>query len=129
MGTVLSWPAVGTIRTVLMIIKLWKHFFDKIGILKSTALPSLRKDPEFLGNLTIDQESWIGSIVSLGAVAAGPVGGLLIEILGRKRAMLWLSIPFFLGWILIHFASSVGVILVGRFITGKLFALDKVNYT
>ncbi|OXA56451.1 Facilitated trehalose transporter Tret1-2 [Folsomia candida] len=92
LGTVLSWPAV--------------------------ALPNLRVDPDFTGNLTTSQESWIGSIVSLGAVAAGPVGGVGIELFGRRKAMLVCSVPFFMGWMLIHFASSVSHILVGRFVTG-----------
>jgi MFS family permease len=81
-------------------------------------LPSLRIDPEFNGSLTLSDESWIGSIVALGAAAAGPVGGLGIEWLGRRGAMLVLAIPFSAAWLLIGFAGSTEVILGGRFLTG-----------
>jgi MFS family permease len=66
----------------------------------------------------------------LGAVAAGPVGGLAIEAVGRKGAMLLLALPFFLGWLLIHFATTVTTILIGRFITGNFIQLPFIflNY-
>ncbi|OXA46822.1 Facilitated trehalose transporter Tret1 [Folsomia candida] len=92
LGTVLSWSAV--------------------------ALPDLRKDPRFTATLTPTVETWIGSIITLGAVAAGPASGFGIETLGRRKSMLLLTGPFLLGWLLIYFAYNVNMILAGRFVTG-----------
>jgi sugar porter (SP) family MFS transporter len=46
------------------------------------------------------------------------LGGFLVEALGRKWAMIVLAPPMIAGWLVIAFAPSPAVVLVGRFITG-----------
>lgn len=85
----------------------------------SPALPSIRADTSsFPEPLTEDIESWIGSLVTLGACIGGPLAGFLVEWIGRRNCMLILTFPFLLGWIGITLAQSVYWILVGRLVTG-----------
>lgn len=65
-----------------------------------------------------DQFSWIGSLVNLGAAVICVPIGILSDVIGRKTAMLLLTIPFTIGWLLIIFADSVFMFYLGRFITG-----------
>ncbi|KAK4877064.1 hypothetical protein RN001_009570 [Aquatica leii] len=65
-----------------------------------------------------DHLGWIGSFATLGAMVMCFPIGIMCEKLGRKLAMLILTVPFMVGWLLIIFANSVGMIYAGRFITG-----------
>ncbi|XP_039755973.1 facilitated trehalose transporter Tret1 isoform X2 [Pararge aegeria] len=64
------------------------------------------------------QGDWISSLINLGAAAVCFPIGLVMDAIGRKKTMLLLVIPFTLGWLLITFATSVGMLMAGRFITG-----------
>ncbi|CAL8087068.1 unnamed protein product [Orchesella dallaii] len=88
----------------------------------SPAMPDLK---ERIYNGTVDiepfseeTESWIGSIINLGALASAIVVGILVDIIGRKLTMLLLSAPFVLGWLLLAFAKNSAMIIIGRVITG-----------
>lgn len=86
----------------------------------SPAIPDIKEDRgSNIGTLTSEQESWVGSILPLGALVSGPITGLLIDKIGRKTSMLILSAPFVLGWLLIAFAQNLAMLLAGRFLTGK----------
>ncbi|XP_031348940.1 facilitated trehalose transporter Tret1-like isoform X2 [Photinus pyralis] len=65
-----------------------------------------------------DNLGWIGSFATLGAMCMCFPIGILCDLIGRKVAMLILTVPFVIGWLLIIFANSVGMIYAGRFITG-----------
>ena len=58
------------------------------------------------------------SLVTIGAMLGGPIGGYLIEALGRKGAIMGASVPFLVGWMLIAFANRVSMLYIGRFATG-----------
>ncbi|KAF5278492.1 hypothetical protein FQA39_LY05981 [Lamprigera yunnana] len=75
--------------------------------------------------ITADEESWIGSLMALGA-AVGPIGaGFSAEKLGRKKTLLLLSgIPFVISYLMLAFAKTVVLYYVARFIAG--FALGGV---
>lgn len=64
------------------------------------------------------QGDWIASIINLGAAAVCFPIGLIMDAIGRKKTMLYLVIPFTLGWLLITFGTNVGMLIAGRFITG-----------
>lgn len=68
--------------------------------------------------VTKSQGDWIASIINLGAAFICFPIGMVMDIIGRKNTMLLLVIPFTLGWLLITFGTSVGMLIAGRFITG-----------
>lgn len=71
-------------------------------------------------NMTIStgEFSWISSITNLGSAAICIPIGVLLDIVGRKRSMLLLVIPYTIGWALVIWANSVVMFCVGRFLLG-----------
>lgn len=69
-------------------------FGSGIGWL-SMALPLLQSDqtPLDSGPLTVDDVSWIGAIISCGALIANIATGYLVTVIGSKNSILLLGIP------------------------------------
>ncbi|XP_011314370.1 facilitated trehalose transporter Tret1 isoform X2 [Fopius arisanus] len=85
-------------------------------------------------NMTISKEdfSWIGSIFNLGAATICVPIGILTDIIGRKKSMLILVLPFTIGWCLIIWADSVAMFEAGRYIlgvSGGAFCVTAPMYT
>ncbi|XP_035444808.1 facilitated trehalose transporter Tret1 isoform X1 [Spodoptera frugiperda] len=68
--------------------------------------------------VTKGQGDWISSVINLGAAFICFPIGLVMDAIGRKKTMLLLVLPFTLGWLLITFGTSVGMLIAGRLITG-----------
>lgn len=51
--------------------------------------------------------------------------GMMMEKLGRKKTITFLSIPFVVGWLIIGFAVNFTMILVGRLVTGLAFGMAR----
>ncbi|XP_059490974.1 uncharacterized protein LOC132205733 [Neocloeon triangulifer] len=62
--------------------------------------------------------SWVSSVVSLGAALSCMPAGFLVDWIGRKYTMLFMSIPFVIGWAFIIWPAAVGMLIAGRLITG-----------
>ncbi|XP_045107890.1 facilitated trehalose transporter Tret1-2 homolog [Portunus trituberculatus] len=69
-------------------------------------------------HLDKSQNSLFSSIMNVGALVGGPVGGLCLNKLGRRRTMLASIMPFISGWLMITFAQNYAMLLVGRVLTG-----------
>ncbi|KAG5895548.1 hypothetical protein JTB14_010692 [Gonioctena quinquepunctata] len=65
-----------------------------------------------------DESSWLSSMPLLGAAICPFLFGYLADKIGRKPTLLFLGIPFFLGYCLLAFGKNVEILYVGRFITG-----------
>ena len=48
----------------------------------------------------------------------GPLGGWLIDLCGRKIALMITAVPFSGGWLMIGFGTHVGLLHAGRFFSG-----------
>ncbi|XP_063389230.1 facilitated trehalose transporter Tret1 [Cydia fagiglandana] len=68
--------------------------------------------------ITSNEEAWIGSILTLGAILGPFIGGPLAARIGRKWSLIASSIPLFAGWILIAAATAVAFLYAGRFMWG-----------
>lgn len=69
-------------------------------------------------SLTNDEIGWIGSFVTLGGMVICIPAGFLCDLIGRKKTLLLLIVPFTIGWLLILFAKNVLMLYFGRLITG-----------
>ncbi|RZB39696.1 Sugar tr and/or MFS 1 domain containing protein, partial [Asbolus verrucosus] len=71
-------------------------------------------------NISVDnnQMGWIGSFVTLGGMTMCIPTGFLCDLIGRKKTLLLLIVPFAVGWSLILFARSIIMLYLGRLITG-----------
>ena len=66
--------------------------------------------------MTTTEESWISSLAPLSALVGVLPAGYVANLIGRKRLLLLLTIPYLLGWFLIIVAAKT----VSRF---KIFVL------
>lgn len=73
-----------------------------------------------LPDMILDDEtsSWLGSILFLFHPVGAIISGYFLEIIGRKKLMMIVCLPFFAGWILLYYAKSVNMILMATIIMG-----------
>ncbi|KAH9633267.1 hypothetical protein HF086_000866 [Spodoptera exigua] len=72
-----------------------------------------------VGNpITKEEEAWIGSLLTVGAIFGPFLGGFAASKIGRKWGLLSTAIPLFVGWILIAATNNVGMIYGGRIFWG-----------
>ncbi|XP_052126987.1 facilitated trehalose transporter Tret1-2 homolog [Frankliniella occidentalis] len=89
----------------------------------SPALPLLAQADSPI-HLTENEASWVGSVMPLGAVLGAPPAGYLAQRLGRKTAVLSLSVHFLLSWALVLTTHSALGLYAARLLAG--FALGGV---
>ncbi|KAI5964802.1 ITR1 [Candida pseudojiufengensis] len=68
--------------------------------------------------LTNGEKEFITSATSLGALIGAVVGGISVNILGRKKVLLGSNVIFVVGTIIQLVAKTVWTMIVGRFILG-----------
>jgi SP family facilitated glucose transporter-like MFS transporter 8 len=70
--------------------------------------------------------SWFGSLVALGAAFGCPIGSRFTEKWGRKTTLIICSILITCGWLLVVYAPTLWLLLMGRFITGVSVGMTSV---
>eukprot|EP01135_Chromosphaera_perkinsii_P008907 Nk52_evm17s1524 gene=Nk52_evmTU17s1524 len=93
-----------------------------IGVI-SGAMLQLKKD--FL--LTEWQETWVVSIMLVGACLGSLMGGYCVDVLGRKGTIIATSFNFVAGSVMLGCANNLTVILVGRFVVGLSVSLSALS--
>ncbi|XP_045135637.1 solute carrier family 2, facilitated glucose transporter member 8-like [Portunus trituberculatus] len=80
-----------------------------------------RKNTTIYGNsitLSDTQMDLIGSILPAGSFFGTLAGGYVVARIGRRRSMLWLTVPSILAWVILALSYSLIMILIGRFVNG-----------
>lgn len=80
----------------------------------SPALPDIRRKMPFNNS----QGDWFGSLVTIGALFGGLAGGQLVNRIGRKDTILFSSLGFVFGFLLIEMVPIPAVMFMGRALTG-----------
>jgi len=83
----------------------------------ASALPSIRASL----NLTLEQQSWVGSSPSFGGFVGSVLSGFTAKTLGARRGILLCSVVACLGWFLVFLAASlslIGALFPGIFLIG-----------
>ncbi|XP_068270101.1 solute carrier family 2, facilitated glucose transporter member 6 [Nyctibius grandis] len=84
----------------------------------SPVIPALEAQPSPMLRLDQHTASWFGSVFTLGAAAGGLSTMLLNDRLGRKLSIMFSALPSAAGYALMAGAQSVGMLLLGRVLTG-----------
>ncbi|XP_018564027.1 facilitated trehalose transporter Tret1-like [Anoplophora glabripennis] len=74
--------------------------------------------------ITNNESSWLTVIPLTGAIFGAFVTGLVVDIFGRKRMIIFSFLPFVASWLLIGFAESSTLMFVGRFLAGTTDGLS-----
>lgn len=95
----------------------------------SPILPKLTNESRIDENpfgevITSEQESWIGSLLALGAVFGPFAFGFLADVIGRKYTLLVAAVPILTSYLLLAFSTIIELFFVARFMMG--FALGGV---
>lgn len=59
-----------------------------------------------------DNVSWITSLMALGAMLGCPVMAVLMHKFGNIKLMIMLTVPTFMGWVMIIWAKSVNIYIL-----------------
>ncbi|XP_068148977.1 facilitated trehalose transporter Tret1-like [Drosophila tropicalis] len=84
----------------------------------SPAQTEIVDNPNYAFPVNDDQFSWVSSAMTLGAACVCIPIGFLINMIGRKWTMLFLVLPFLLGWGLLIWAKNLAMMYSSRFILG-----------
>ncbi|XP_037876890.1 uncharacterized protein LOC101737798 [Bombyx mori] len=76
----------------------------------------LRKTREI--PLDVDSESWLASLIGVTLLVGSVVNSFVMEIIGRKPAILLSSVLTICGWISFSLASSFPALLIGKIFQG-----------
>lgn len=75
-------------------------------------------EPKLDNEADKDAITWIGSSMTLGALVGALFSGTISQYFGRKKALIFYGIPFTIGWLLLVFAKSITLLIVGRVVCG-----------
>lgn len=89
----------------------------------SPITPKLSEDNYWLQSplprpITTEEEAWMGSLLTVGAIFGPFIGGFVGSRFGRKNGLLSCALPLIIGWILISIAKEIGYIYAGRIFWG-----------
>lgn len=77
-------------------------------------------DGSYKFRISSSEESWLTVIPLIGAIFGAFVTGLVVDIFGRKRMVIFSSLPFIASWLMIGFAQSSTLMFVGRLVTEQI---------
>lgn len=89
-----------------------------IGWLSPTLTKIQGTDSPLDFQVTIDEISWLGSMLGLGSLCGNLTIAFFLERMGRKFCIYLLAGPYACLWILTYCASSVGFLYAARFLCG-----------
>ncbi|KFZ66431.1 Solute carrier family 2, facilitated glucose transporter member 6, partial [Antrostomus carolinensis] len=84
----------------------------------SPVIPALEAHPSPALRLDQHTASWFGSVFTLGAAVGGLSAMLLNDRLGRKLSIMFSALPSAVGYALMASAQGIGMLLLGRVLTG-----------
>jgi len=104
---------------VALVASFGSFVFGTSGGWPSPVLPQLRKSWVEGGfDIDDDSESWVGSLMPIGALVGGPVAGLLVDLIGRKHTMMVTALLFGISYLVLVISPNIMVVYAGRIATG-----------
>ncbi|XP_024943558.1 facilitated trehalose transporter Tret1 isoform X2 [Cephus cinctus] len=96
----------------------------------SPICPYLKSGQSFLPAITDEEESWISSLLAIGAIVGAVPFGKVADRIGRKKAVVIPALPYLVSWGLLIFTRNLMCIYLARFVagigTGAVFVLVPV---
>lgn len=67
---------------------------------------------------TEENKHWFGSLIAIGAIIGGLLGGVLMTKWGLKITMIFCNLPSMVGWLMIIIERHLVLVMIGRILTG-----------
>ncbi|CAG0896322.1 unnamed protein product, partial [Cyprideis torosa] len=93
------------------------------------AIPSWKEDPNRPFNMTDNDAGLHGSLVNIGSMAGGIIGGIVITWLGNKKLLILSQIPLILSWLVLAYPPSKLVMMAVRILSGVATEIHMVSGT
>lgn len=77
-----------------------------------------RTDSPFDYSITVEEGSWISSLLNLGGTVAPFIFANLLDVIGRRYTLLGTAFPIIIGYLIMSFANNVSLFYVARFLCG-----------
>ncbi|EFA01663.1 Facilitated trehalose transporter Tret1-2 homolog-like Protein [Tribolium castaneum] len=84
----------------------------------SPSLPQLTSNNSSSLQITNDEGSWIIIMELISPIPSCFLGAFIVDLIGRKKAILLSAIPYFLSWLMIAFANSELTLGAARLLAG-----------
>ena len=83
----------------------------------SPTLPILESG-DYIFTVNEDEAYWISKTLQIGAFFGAPLAASIIDVIGRKRTILLVAIPYITAWVLIAYGPNMITFLIARFSAG-----------
>jgi len=93
------------------------------------ALPFMLEEENSILFVTESQASWIASLATIATAVGCLISGPIIDKYGRKKGLLSLNIPAFIGWLFVCISPSFVTLCIGRVLTGIAWGLSSIPAT
>lgn len=84
----------------------------------SPVLDQLKKDDSAI-HISEDEAGWVAACLAIGAIIGAVPSGILADKIGRKKAAIFIAVPYIISWLLTVFAQNVTFLYVARLFIGK----------
>lgn len=82
-------------------------------------LSAITKDPNAV-HASPEQNTWIASLLAIGAIVGAVPSGIFADQIGRKKTAMLITIPYIISWLITVFATNIPMLYAARFLIGKL---------
>jgi len=94
----------------------------------AVALPYMLEENNILV-VNKSQASWIASLAAIATPVGCLISGPIIDKYGRRKGLLSLNIPAFIGWLFVCISPSFVTLCIGRVLTGIACGLSSIPAT
>lgn len=101
------------------------HIVIGIALAFSAIVIPILESPDSDIHATIEESSWIASVIVISVPIGCIVAGFLMESIGRLNTIKLGAVPCVIGWAAIALAPNVMTIILGRVLTG--FGCGELN--
>ncbi|KRG01100.1 facilitated trehalose transporter Tret1-2 homolog isoform X2 [Drosophila mojavensis] len=117
-GTALAWtsPVLPQISAPVVNSSTIVTPTNSTGNETSPVSPPIPHDDQL--QLTVAQQTWVSSLLAIGAFLGALPTGYIADAIGRRYTAMAMDVPFILAWLSISFAKSAGWLYFGRFLIG-----------
>ncbi|XP_050304749.1 facilitated trehalose transporter Tret1-like [Anthonomus grandis grandis] len=68
--------------------------------------------------ITEEEDSWIGSLVNIGAILGALPAGFVADKIGRRKTLIGVALPHITAYLMYAFGTDIYMFYIGRFING-----------
>lgn len=84
----------------------------------SPAIPILISNASHIEVISLEEASYFAVIPPVAAAIAAPFLAVLVDVIGRKKAVMFIAVPHLLSWTLIALANNLYIFYLSRFLNG-----------